>query len=280
MCFFIPYIKTARPTNALMTGAAVALGFWLGNATLPAPLLVFLVIAGISAASFGNVINDLHDIATDRISHCGRPLPKNEVSPDNARTFAWFLAFTALACGAFVSPVYSAGTALPLLLLTLYTRFFKSIPLAGNAVVSLLVGYALLFGALTAPGVKGLLVPALLAFMLNLIREIIKDLQDEPGDRAAGISTTASLRLPVIRGTVYSVSGVFLLLLLFPWLLRHFGAVYAAACAVIVLPVHILWLAVFTRKNWRGRLALLSLLIKIEMAAGLLALAADRMAPQ
>ena len=115
---------------------------------------------------------------------------------------------------------------------------------------------------------------------MNLIREIIKDLQDEPGDRAAGISTTASLRLPVIRGTVYTVSGVFLLLLLFPWLLRHFGAVYAAACAVIVLPVHILWLAVFTRKNWRGRLALLSLLIKIEMAAGLLALAADRMAPQ
>ncbi|MBN1130888.1 MAG: UbiA family prenyltransferase, partial [Chitinispirillaceae bacterium] len=199
----VPYIKIARLNNVLMTGAAVALGYWLGRSTIPVPGLFLLIIAGIFTASFGNVINDLHDITADRINRRDRPLPKNDISRDSARIFAAYLAVTALGSAAFVSPLYLAWTALPILILLCYTYFLKSTPLAGNIAVSLLVAYALVYGALGAPDIRALTVPAALAFLLNLIREIIKDLQDEPGDRGAGTVTTASLPKRGIRVIIY-----------------------------------------------------------------------------
>jgi geranylgeranylglycerol-phosphate geranylgeranyltransferase len=273
----IPYLKIARINNVLMTGAGVALGFWLGCSTLPFAGLFLLVIAGVFTASFGNVINDIHDIAADRISHSTRPLPKNELSINNARIFSAYLVVVALESSIFVSMTQLAATVFPLILLTLYTFFLKKIPLAGNIVISLLVGYAPLYGALGAPAFDRLLIPACLAFLLNLAREIIKDVQDEPGDRAAGIATTAALPSGVIRTTVFAASGACLLLLFVPWALHHFGRVYAGVCLLLVLPIQVMWLTIFTKKNWRERLPLLSLLIKLEMAAGLAALAADRL---
>jgi geranylgeranylglycerol-phosphate geranylgeranyltransferase len=273
-----PYFRIARIQNVLMTGAAVGIGFWLGRAALPITALFLLIVAGIASASFGNVINDLHDIASDRVSHRNRPLPQNELSVDSARIFAGYLAVTALISVVFISPAYVALTALPLLVLLVYTRFLKSVPLAGNIVISLLVGYAVLYGALGAPALSHCAVPAVLAFLLNLVREIIKDVQDEPGDRGAGIvTTTAALPVAHIRTIIYTVIAIFLLLLFTPRLLGHFGDLYAASCAALVLPLQAIWIFIFSGKNWRGKLPLLSLLLKIEMAAGLLALAADRL---
>jgi geranylgeranylglycerol-phosphate geranylgeranyltransferase len=273
----LPYLKIARINNVLLTGAAIAVGFWLGRSMIPVPGLFLLVIAGIFTASFGNVINDIRDVASDRISHRNRPLPKNELSIDNARIFAGYLTVIAMGSAAFVSMTHLAATALPLLLLTLYTFFLKRTPLAGNIVISLLVGYALLYGALGAPAFDRLIVPAGLAFLLNLAREIIKDIQDEPGDRAAGIVTTASLPARVIKTAVFAAGAACFLLLFVPWALHHFGKVYACVCLFLVLPLQVIWLTIFTKKNWRESLPLLSLLIKLEMAAGLSALAADRM---
>jgi geranylgeranylglycerol-phosphate geranylgeranyltransferase len=272
----LPYFKIARVQNVLLTGTAVALGFWLGKSTFPMPALFLLIIAGISVASFGNVINDILDIATDRISHSDRPLPKNEMSLDNARLFAAYLTITSLASAVFISITHLAATTLPLLLLLIYARFLKATPLAGNIVISLLVGYAILYGAFGAPAFNTLLIPAVLAFLLNLVREIIKDIQDEPGDRAAGIVTTAALSDTIIKTIIYAAGTVYLLLLFAPWAMGHFGKIYAGICAAVVLPIQIIWLVIFSKKNWREKLPLFSLLIKLEMAAGLLALAADR----
>jgi len=273
---FLPYLKIARLNNALMTGVAVALGFWLSRSTMPRPALFLLIIAGISVASFGNVINDLLDIATDRISHRDRPLPKNDLSIDNARIFAAYLTITSLGSAAFISMTHLAATALPLLFLVIYARFLKATPLAGNIVISLLVGYAILYGAFGAPAFNTLLIPAVLAFLLNLVREIIKDIQDGPGDRAAGIVTTAALSDTTIKAIIYGANAVYLILLFAPWALGHFGRFYAGTCAILILPLQVLWLIIFSKKTCREKLPFLSLLIKLEMAAGLFALAADR----
>ena len=272
----LPYFKISRLNNALMTGIAVSLGFWLGRSILPLPALFLLIIAGIAATAFGNVINDIHDIATDRISHRNRPLPRNELSLNDARLFTVYLMLVAIGSAAFVSSTYITATVLPLLLLAGYTRFLKGTPLAGNIVVSLLVGYAILYGALLAPRFNRLMVPAILAFLLNLVREIIKDVQDAPGDRAARLVTTASLPCSVIRSIIFAAVAANLLLLFVPALLHHFGKVYALICLIAVLPLQLIWLFIFVNKNWREKLSLLSLLIKLEMATGLIALAADQ----
>ncbi|MBN1127581.1 MAG: geranylgeranylglycerol-phosphate geranylgeranyltransferase [Chitinispirillaceae bacterium] len=272
----IPYVRTARPGNMLMTGAAVCLGFWLSHMTLIPSALALLVIAGMCATAFGNVTNDLRDRATDRISHPDRPLPRGDLVPLHAWLYAAFLALIAVGSALFVSSLHAVATLVPLLLLVLYTRYFKGTPLFGNIVVSLLVAYALLFGGLTGPLFNRLLVPAALAFLLNVIREIIKDLQDEPGDRAAGIATTALLPGPALRAVITVLCLAYAGLLFVPWLSRNFGAVYAIVCAAAALPLHLAWFLLFMRATWRIRLPLLSSLIKIEMVAGLAALALDQ----
>lgn len=274
MKLLLPYFKILRPQNALLAGIAVALGFWLGNSINSIPALILLIFAAIAATGFGNVVNDLKDIATDRISHPDRPLPKGEMSVRSARTFAAVLALFALACSAIVSPMHFLATSIPLLLLIIYTLFLKGTPLAGNIVVSFLVAYALLFGGLGTPLFARLIIPAMLAFLLNFSREIIKDLEDEPGDSATRLVTTASLSLSSIKTIIYSIIALYLILLFIPFGLHHFGKVYALICVVFIVPLQIVWLILFSRK--KPKLPLLSLLIKLEMAAGLFALASDQ----
>ena len=277
MASLIPYFKIARPHNALLTGITVALGFWLGRSTLPLPALVLLIVAAVAATAFGNVINDIHDVATDRISHPSRPLPRNELSVNSAWICSIYLMTVAIGSAAFVSLTYLAATLLPILILACYTRFLKGTPFAGNIVVSLLVGYAILYGGLLSPAFPRLIIPALLAFLLNLVREIIKAVQDTPGDRAAGIITTAALPSSVIKSVIYAANVVYLILLFLPWMLHQFGPLYACIAAAGVLPLHVFLLLLFRKSNWRSRLSICSLLIKCEMAIGLVALTADQL---
>jgi geranylgeranylglycerol-phosphate geranylgeranyltransferase len=277
MASLLPYLKIARLHNTVLTGIAVGTGFWLGNSTLSLAALALLAAASIAATAFGNVANDIEDLATDRISHADRPLPRGELSLAAARRYAAGLALLSITSATFVSWTHGAATLLPLALLALYTRFLKGTPLAGNIVVSILVGYAPLYGALQAPGFTRLIVPALLAFLLNLVREIVKDLQDEPGDRSANIITTAALPLPVIRSIIYTVDAAYLLLLFVPVIVHHFGMVYALIAAIGIVPLQIFCMFLSANIHERSRLPLLSLLIKVEMALGLVALAADRL---
>jgi geranylgeranylglycerol-phosphate geranylgeranyltransferase len=273
----MPYIAIARPANVAMTGIAVALGFWLARSALPLPALALLMIAGMAATAFGNALNDLRDVATDRISHPNRPLPTGALTVGAAWAFTLFCALVALLSALFVSGVHLIAALLPLLLLTIYSLFLKGTPLAGNITISLLVAYALLFGGLDAPQFPRLIIPAALAFLLNLVREIIKDLQDEPGDRAAGITTTANLPGAIIRTIIFITGFAYLALLFMPTLTSQFGMIYALVCALAVVPIHAWWMAMIARETWRSDVTRLSGLIKLEMFAGLAALAIDHL---
>jgi geranylgeranylglycerol-phosphate geranylgeranyltransferase len=266
-----------RPVNGLMAGLSVMLGFWLAQAPRSLMALVLLVVAAFASVSFGNVVNDLHDIATDRISHPERPLATGAIRPAQAWLFALLLTALALLCGFAASVAHGVGTLIPIALLALYARFLKGTPLTGNILVSLLVGYALLFGALRAPLFAQLLAPAGCAFLLNFCREIVKDLQDEAGDRQAGIVTSAALSPALLRGLIAGLGVLYLVLLPVPYLSGAFHAVYLGI-ALALIPLHVVWTARLFRPDWRDRLGRVSGLIKLEMLGGLIALAADRLA--
>jgi geranylgeranylglycerol-phosphate geranylgeranyltransferase len=271
-----PYVKILRPGNLFMTAAAVALGRWLGGASWSALSVLLLAAAAMCSAGYGNVINDLIDLPSDRISHPDRPLPRGLISPFSARIYAAILALTALVCAFTVSRTHGIATAVPIVLLTAYALWFKATPLAGNILISLLVAYALLFGGLRAPDFNRLLIPSVLAFLLNFCREIIKDVQDEAGDRAAGYTTTAVFSASFLKTLIFIMGTVYLLLVALPWLLHHFGTVYLVVCIAAVLPLHVVWNKRLFRTGWRMNLPAISLLIKLEMVAGLLALAIDQ----
>jgi geranylgeranylglycerol-phosphate geranylgeranyltransferase len=271
----MPYIRILRPVNILMLALGVALGFWLSHAPGGPAALVLPVLAAMCAAGFGNVVNDCADVVTDAISHPTRPLVTAELSRRSAKAYAALLAVLALSCGFAASPAHGIGTLAPLMLLLCYALFFKATPLAGNILVSALVAYGPLFGGILGNGLHRLYVPATLAFLLNLSREIVKDIQDLPGDRAAGYVTTASLTAPALKAIIAACGALYALLVFVPFLLQDFGVTYVLVCLIAVAPLHAYWSVLFYRSNVRQTAGKISSLIKYEMLFGLAAMAAD-----
>jgi geranylgeranylglycerol-phosphate geranylgeranyltransferase len=258
----------------LMACCAVALGAWLSGAGGGPWRLVLMLLAAAAAVAFGNVVNDLRDIETDKVSHPGRPLADGSLTVTQATVYAVLLALVSLAAGLTCSPLHGAATLVPLALLLCYAFTLKGVPLGGNLIVAALVAYPLVYGGLTAPGRERLWIPAALAALLNLSREIVKDLQDEGGDRSAGLRTTAVLPRAVPL-TLLAVAAIgFLLLLFMPVRLSHFGTAYGIVCAVVVVPLHTVRNVLFFGSRSYGHV---SLLIKLEMLAGLVAMAADQL---
>ncbi len=270
------FIKIIRPGNVLMAGSAAALGIWFAGVRPACPWsYVFIATAAMLASAFGNVINDLFDLTTDRIAHPDRPLPRGDISVPGARKYAAVLAVIAVAAAAGVSPIHFIGTLVPLLLLTLYAGWLKGTPFLGNVLISALVAYALVFGGLNGPRIERIFIPAILAFLLNFAREIIKDVQDLPGDRSAGITTTAEISFPILQVVMIASATLYLILLPLPTILNHFGLIYVGICVFAVLPLHIVWVYLLSRPSNKNP-ARISGLIKLEMLAGLLALGIDQ----
>lgn len=271
-----PYLKIIRVKNALMAASAVMLGFWVSGVPFHLYTLLLLIMAAVAAIGFGNVINDILDIKTDRISHPERPLPKGEISSRSATVYAISLCSIAIASSHFVSKVHLIATLTPILLLVIYAFFLKGTPLTGNILVGILVAYPLIYGGFNGPDFNHLLIPALSAFLLNLPREIIKDLHDKEGDMASGIVTSASLPEWLITILLISSSVLYLSIIFLPVWLDHFGKVYLITCICCALPVHAIRSVKMIKKNHTNEAyRSISSLYKLEMFAGLTAMLLD-----
>jgi geranylgeranylglycerol-phosphate geranylgeranyltransferase len=270
------YLKLLRINNALIAAVTVALGYWLSESPYNGLSLVLLMIATICATGFGNVINDIHDIDSDRISHPNRPLPMGDLSIKSAKIFSVMLILISLVCGFTVSITHGVATLIPLILLILYALCLKGTPLAGNIIVALLVAYSILYGALNAPGFSRMIYPALFAFLLNISREIIKDIQDEAGDKASGVITSAILPQTLLRGMIYCFSVLYILFLILPYYNNSFGLHYLLVCAAVIIPIHFYRTFLIMSKKWKRKLSTISMLFKVEMLCGLAAIAIDK----
>ncbi|NOZ08475.1 MAG: UbiA family prenyltransferase [FCB group bacterium] len=182
--------RMVRPLNMMLGVLSVAITAWL----LRAVDLSGLLLAGAVVALFtggANVTNDVFDFEIDKINRPDRPLPAGEIS----RSAAIFLAVCLYAGGMIAAfflsrPAQIIAFVLVLPLLIFYTPLLKKIPLLGNITIAALLGTVFLFGeAALSSTVEKMWIPAALAFGLSLIRELVKDQQDIPGDREQGIST-------------------------------------------------------------------------------------------
>jgi geranylgeranylglycerol-phosphate geranylgeranyltransferase len=122
-----------------------------------------------------------------------------------------------------------------LLLLILYTRIIKPTVFLGNIVVSYLLGSTFLFCAEIFGNITLGIIPALLAFSFNLARELIKDIEDESGDKQNNIKT-----LPVRYGIKYSKNLATILILIInigsfiPYILGIYGKYYLITLIISV----------------------------------------------
>lgn len=258
-----------RIGNSVMAAIGVAIGYlFSGNSNLLSLLL--LVLAGSLALGFGNVINDIFDIETDKIAHRERALPSGDVTVPQAWIFTILLALIATGAGFVVSTAHGIATLVPILVLALYAIRLKGTPLAGNIIVSALVSYTLVYGALGGMPLI-VLVPAVLAFLTNMIREIVKDLADESGDREAGLNTTATLNRSFVNRLVYTLAYLSIPAAYCAVILPQFRLIFPIGITVLLLPLQVVGIVQFRKGDYTRYASNL----KKQLLLGLILIAAE-----
>ena len=200
---------------------------------LPWYLLVLIMLATVLIAAGGYVINDYFDVKIDRINRPDEVVVTRSVSKPAAMRLSISLSGIGIVCGIAAAGLLRSWTLGILFviipgLLWFYSSSYKRLFMVGNVIIALLaaltpmiVGMAnvailqLRYGTILAyttlphdlyAWTGGF---ALFAFLLTWVREIIKDMQDQMGDRELECHS-----LPVVWGDKWTkvfVTGLIVL---------------------------------------------------------------------
>nr|WP_315222821.1 geranylgeranylglycerol-phosphate geranylgeranyltransferase [uncultured Flavobacterium sp.] len=173
-----------------------------------------LILSTVLIAAAGYVINNIMDVASDTINKPKDVVIGKGITETAAYNIYITLNITGVAIGCYLSnlimrPSFAVLFILIATLLYFYATALKQIMVVGNIVVALLlassvviIGVFDLFPATNSENQAQmasffsiLTDYALFAFMINLIREIIKDIEDVDGDYNQGLNT-----LPIAIG--------------------------------------------------------------------------------
>lgn len=269
-------VSLARPLNAVVAFAAIAAAAVIAGAGAEdIPRIALAASAGTLLGAAGNIVNDVFDADIDRINKPDRAVASGRVSPRAAAIAAACCAAAGIAMsiplGAMALAIALASTAV----MYVYSARLKRLPLVGNLAVAALTGAAFVFGAAAFDNPAAGIVPGLLALGFNLARELLKDIEDIPGDDALGART-----FPVLAGrtAALALATALVLTLMAGILLPHVLELYAPAYFWVVLfgiePVLAFVLVAMWNDRTQGNIARLNLLLKYDMLVGVIAVVA------
>jgi len=184
-----------------------------------------LVFATVFIASAGYIINDIEDVEADKINKPNSVIIGEHISEKKATYLFLIFNIVGVILGFVISRAIDKSSFFVIFvlasgLLYIYSTYLKGITLIGNIVISglvslciLLVGVFDLAPAITRTNQASQLFfldlikdYAIFAFMLNFLREIIKDIEDTDGDYKMGIQS-----LPIVLGRQRTTRLVFIL---------------------------------------------------------------------
>jgi geranylgeranylglycerol-phosphate geranylgeranyltransferase len=270
----IDFLKFLRPINFLITFLTAVVAVFI--CSVDNFSFQVAILAGLSAgltASAGNIINDIFDIEIDKINRPDRPLPSGKISHKEALVLYFIFLLLSFILSWFVNQeafLIVTGTTS---LLFLYSKYLKKIPLVGNILVALLTGLVFIYGGVAVENPAAAVIPALFAFVINLIREIVKDMQDVEGDKKAGLST-----FPIKYGFQKSKSlAVFFAIILilstcYPFFAHLYKIEYFILVMIFVNPLLIYSVKILFKNHSPQNLNKISNLLKLDMVLGLIAI--------
>jgi 4-hydroxybenzoate polyprenyltransferase and related prenyltransferases len=256
--------------------------------------LFWLLSASILIAAAGYIINDYFDLNIDLINKPNKNVFGKRINRRWAIIWHFILSFlgiiaTALAVGIGKWYLIAANIGC-VVLLWVYSTSFKKRLLIGNVIISLLTSWTLLIlffafteprhaFAVTEPVIVRLFRISFLyagfAFIISLIREAIKDMEDMEGDTRYGCKTlpiVAGIRSTKVYVTVWnivllgSVSVLQLYIMQFGW---WFAIIYSIL--FIIIPLVMLQQKLFNAFKPK-EFSYLSNLSKLIMLSGILSM--------
>ncbi|TCK64856.1 4-hydroxybenzoate polyprenyltransferase [Winogradskyella wandonensis] len=229
----IPFLKLIRWKNLLLLILAQTLikyalleplkleyGFDTALTNLGFALLV---IATVSIAAGGYIINDIEDVEADKVNKPNHVIIGKHISEKFATYLFIALNFIGVIAGFFLSNAIDKPSFFVLFILVssvlyLYATYLKKIIVIGNVIIAALVSFSLLivgvFDLIPVVSITNAssqyffldLIKdyALFAFMLNFLRELIKDIEDIDGDYKIGVNS-----IPIVFGRQCATKLVF-----------------------------------------------------------------------
>ncbi|MGI4733746.1 MAG: geranylgeranylglycerol-phosphate geranylgeranyltransferase [Janthinobacterium lividum] len=191
----------------LVRGPLLLPGQPLG-AVLLAPRFGLLVLAALLVAAAGYIINDYYDVKIDAINRPDRLVVGRLLGRRQAMLAHLVLSGVGVGLALALSWRLGLVTLGAALLLWGYSARFKRLPLVGNVSIAALTAALVLLPELQLlTGRKAVWLYALAAFLLTVVREIVKDIEDMRGDAQHDCHT-----LPLVWGVARSkwVAGLFL----------------------------------------------------------------------
>lgn len=240
------FLKLIRFQNLLLL-ALMQLVFRFGYLELiNIPLSLFywqyslLILSTVLIAAGGYIINDIFDQDTDEENKPEKNSIGKYISESKAYTIYAAITITGVACGFILAnsvdhPNFAVIFVLIATLLYFYASSLKQIALVGNIVVASLLAFSVIIIGIfdiipntfdinqqqMALAFSILLDYAKFAFAINLVREIIKDIEDFEGDNAQGMRT-----LPILLGIPKTTKVAFFLLLIPAFYLLYYTKTY------------------------------------------------------
>ena len=225
---------------------------------LPGSILLLIMLATVFIAAGGYVINDYFDVKIDRINRPDELIVTRSISKPAAMHLSLSLSGIGIVCG-IVAAILLRSLTIGILfilvpgLLWFYSSSYKRLFMIGNLIIALLAALTPMLVALANVAVLQLryatILPyttlqhdlyawlggfALFAFLLTWIREIVKDMQDQMGDRELECHS-----MPVVWGDLWTKIFVTTLIVLTIAIIGHLW--------YHVLPFPIRWTSLSTR---------------------------------
>ncbi|MED5554299.1 MAG: UbiA family prenyltransferase [Candidatus Neomarinimicrobiota bacterium] len=190
------YITIIRPLNVILGGLTIVISSFIVKYNGPISFVIFAVLVVMFYTSGANTLNDYFDYKIDKINRPDRAISSGLVLRRHALIFSLFAFILGTLFALQLnknSQLVSICISLPLIIG--YNAKLKYFPLIGNIVVALILSLSFIYAGFIFDNIKPLIIPAVLAFSLTLIREIVKDMADIIGDKSVGLKT-----FPIIYG--------------------------------------------------------------------------------
>ena len=267
-------LALVRARNLLLSAAGVGIGGVLaqGRATFP-PVVLWAMGSAALLGAAGNVANDVADREADRVNRPDRPLVRGTVSAGAALTIGGIAGGLGLLTAWWVGTQLFTIAVAALAVMLVYSPLLKQHGLAGNLAVAVVASLPLVYGASAVGWWRAGLAPGAMAALLHFAREMVKDVEDESGDRAMGRRT-----IPVSHGRDTALTlaaaalALFVPISLAPYAAGWYGRRYAVLVVLLDVGIALLIARLLARHTAGVRAAL-----KTAMLAGLAALLWDRL---
>jgi 4-hydroxybenzoate polyprenyltransferase len=263
---------------------------------LQPPLFYLLSLSSVLIAAAGYIINDYFDLNIDRVNKPDKLVVDKIIKRRSTILWHWILSGLGVVLGFYVSwKVHNLIVGLAnlgcVVLLWFYSTTFKRKLLIGNVIISLLTAWVILvlyicefrFSELQDATwhrvltrlFKFAILYAGFAFIISLIREVVKDIEDMEGDTRYGCRT-----MPIVWGVntakVFAATWLVVLigsLIVIQFYVLQYRRGFLVLYCILLLIVPLLWIL---RKLYEARTIAdyhsLSSYIKGVMLAGILSM--------